>query len=269
MDLSIVIPTYNRAFSIKKAVNSALNQEGDGKFFNIKELIVVDDCSTDNTKEIVGELMLDDDRIRYHKHDTNGGAGKARNTGVNLAREMWVAFQDSDDIWDSDKLKEVALFKKDHPDTDLFTHWYDAQTDEGIIHVMLDQPENCFNELAKRNFVGAPTIVVKKEAFMDIGGFDEKMRSLEDWDFALRFAYFHRISIVPRTLMWVDLTGKGVSSDIGNYYDARCYMIAKNKKILLEKDVFNSALESLFTSAENAGVLESVGRVMEAYLKGM
>ena len=281
IEISVIIPTYNRAELLPQAVKSVLNQEGVGGSYAINEVIIVDDCSTDNTAEVVNDIRKrakelsisergrDTVDIIYRGLEVNGGPGKARNEGAKLAGGEWIAFQDSDDLWLPDKLKEMVTFMEEHPGADLYTHWYDAKLDGGrTIAVELEEPEDCFAELSRRNFIGAPTIVAKKEAFLDVGGFDEEMRALEDWDFALRFAYDHSIRIVPKTLMIVDLVGEGVSSKAGNYYDARCRIIAKNRAMLQERGTFNVAVQALFESAQEKGILKQVGTMLEAYLTG-
>src|SRR3989344_1865760 len=95
--VSVVLPTYNRAHTLERAVRSVLNQTH--KDF---ELIVVDDGSTDNTRDIV--VSFADGRIRYIKHESNKGVAEARNTGIGASRASLIAFQDSDDEWLPHKL---------------------------------------------------------------------------------------------------------------------------------------------------------------------
>lgn len=90
--VSVILPTYNRAYCIAPAIASVLRQTHSNL-----ELIIVDDCSTDNTAEIVN--AMDDDRVRLIRHERNRGAAAARNTGIAAARAALIAFQDSDDEW--------------------------------------------------------------------------------------------------------------------------------------------------------------------------
>lgn len=274
-EFSVVIPTYNRENKIEAAIGSVLKQESAGDYFKLNEVIVIDDCSTDNTEKVIetfrekeaGQLSKAETQLIYHRLDRNLGPGKARNFGASMAQSEYIAFQDSDDLWFPQKLKEMSLFMERNPGADLYSHFYEAELSGGR-KMLVDAPpmDDYFEELAKRNLVGAPTIVVKRDAFMDVGGFDESMRALEDWDFALRFAYEHRIIFVPKVLMEVDLVGEGVSSSAGNYYDARCRLIAKNKTILMERDLFRTAVERLLKNAEEKGILKEVGQILESYL---
>jgi len=88
--VSVIIPTYNRAHTIGRAIKSVLNQT-----YQDFEIIVVDDGSTDNTEEVVKSFR--DKRIRYIQHKKNKGAAAARNTGIKSAKGKYIAFQDSDD----------------------------------------------------------------------------------------------------------------------------------------------------------------------------
>lgn len=267
-DISVIIPTYNREKNLKSAVESVLEQEGDGEDFKVAELLIIDDGSTDNTSETVKRLMGTDDRIRYHRLEKNRGAGGARNYGVKMSGCTWVAFQDSDDLWFSNKLKVVSDYMKDDSASELFSHWYEARLSGGrTITVLNNEDRDHFEELVDHNYIGTPTMVVKRESFLEIGGFNESLRALEDWDFSLRFAATHKICVVPQVLMDVDLVGEGVSSNAGNYYNARCQMIADNKDILLERGLLKKAIEKLLFSAEEKGLLEQVGAILETYLK--
>lgn len=96
--ISVVIPVYNGAATICRAVDSALAQQTD------TEIIVVNDCSTDATKEVLAPYV-ESGRIRYHENTENSGVAVSRNTGVALARGEYIAFLDADDAWKPGKLK--------------------------------------------------------------------------------------------------------------------------------------------------------------------
>ncbi len=106
--VSIVMPSYNTAQYIKQSIESILAQT-----YTAWELIIVDDCSTDNTDEAVSEF-LSDTRIRYIKNDRNSGAAVSRNRALREARGKWIAFLDSDDLWMPDKLEKQIEFMEDN-----------------------------------------------------------------------------------------------------------------------------------------------------------
>lgn len=104
--VSIIMPSYNTGAFIKKAIQSVLNQS-----YKNWELIIVDDCSTDNTEEVVLPF-LNDQRIRYIKNEKNSGAAVSRNRALREAKGKWIAFLDSDDLWLPEKLEKQVLFMK-------------------------------------------------------------------------------------------------------------------------------------------------------------
>lgn len=106
--VSVIMPSYNTAKFIKQTIQSVLAQTYDNW-----ELIIVDDCSTDNTDEAVAEFLIDT-RIRYIKNDTNSGAAVSRNRALREAKGKWIAFLDSDDIWTPDKLEKQIAFMTDN-----------------------------------------------------------------------------------------------------------------------------------------------------------
>ena len=105
--VSIIMPSYNTAEYIAESIQSVLSQS-----YTDWELIVVDDCSTDNTDEVVDKFLLDE-RIRYLKNDVNSGAAVSRNRALREARGKWIAFLDSDDLWEPLKLEKQIAFMQE------------------------------------------------------------------------------------------------------------------------------------------------------------
>lgn len=104
--VSVIMPSYNTAQYIAQSIQSVIDQT-----YKNWELIIVDDCSTDNTDEIV--KAFDDDRIRYFKNDSNSGAAISRNRALREAKGKWIAFLDSDDLWLPQKLeKQIDFMEK-------------------------------------------------------------------------------------------------------------------------------------------------------------
>ena len=104
--VSIIMPSYNTGKYIAETIGSVFSQT-----YNNWEIIIVDDCSTDNTDEIV-KLFLQDGRIRYYKNIKNSGAAFSRNRALREARGRWIAFLDSDDLWLPKKLENQISFMK-------------------------------------------------------------------------------------------------------------------------------------------------------------
>lgn len=106
--VSVIIPVYNAGKVIGKTLQSIFNQT-----YKKIEIVLVDDCSTDNSKEVIAGFMADHPEIVYHLQEKNGGAGVARNKALELAKGQYVAFLDADDLWKSEKTeKQIDLLKQ-------------------------------------------------------------------------------------------------------------------------------------------------------------
>lgn len=106
--ISIIMPSYNTANYISESINSVIRQT-----YKNWELIIVDDCSTDNTDEIVNKF-LKDERIKYLKNEKNSGAAISRNKALREAKGRWIAFLDSDDLWVQEKLEKQINFMEEN-----------------------------------------------------------------------------------------------------------------------------------------------------------
>ena len=107
--ISIITPTYNCGKFIGETIESVINQT-----YENWEMIIVDDCSKDNTKDIVNKYAQNDDRIKYYLLEKNSGAAIARTKAMELANGNYMAFLDSDDLWVEDKLEKQLKFMKEN-----------------------------------------------------------------------------------------------------------------------------------------------------------
>ena len=107
--VSIITPSYNSEKYIGETIKSVLNQS----YINW-ELVIVDDCSTDKTWDIIRGYALKDSRIKIHKNEVNSGSGITRNRAIDIARGRYIAFIDSDDIWHKNKLSVQIAFMKEN-----------------------------------------------------------------------------------------------------------------------------------------------------------
>mgnify|MGYP000375070833 CR=1 FL=1 len=105
--VSIIMPSYNTAQYIEKTIESVMEQT-----YTNWELIIVDDCSSDNTEKIVKGIK--DERIKFFRNERNSGAAISRNWALQLAKGRWIAFLDSDDIWFPEKLEKQISFMEDN-----------------------------------------------------------------------------------------------------------------------------------------------------------
>ncbi len=121
--VSIITPSYNTAGFIEETVKSVLSQT-----YTDWEMLIVDDCSTDNTDEVVAPY-LSDPRIRYLKNEKNSGAAVSRNYALREAKGKWIAFLDSDDLWTPDKLTKQIEFMKENGYAFSYTNYIEIGED--------------------------------------------------------------------------------------------------------------------------------------------
>ena len=184
--VSIIIPTYNRADLLPRAINSVLNQT-----FQDFELIIVDDGSTDNTKQVVEEFQKKDKRIKYIWQE-NSGLPTSRNTGIENTQGEYIALLDDDDVWLNKKL-EIQLNKIEKNNHELFfSNWYfwDSETNQknkAFNFNPLNNEKDLFKLFVKKNIGCSSTVIIKKAKLEKVGYFDEKLKSSEDYDLWLRF----------------------------------------------------------------------------------
>ena len=223
--VSIVLPTYNRARLLRRAVQSILNQT-----YQNFEVIVVDDCSSDNTENVVKSFC--DERIRYIRHERNRGAASARNTGIKTAKGEYVAFQDSDDEWLPGKLeKQMKAFGSgssnlgvvytgfwliDQNRKTLCPPSFVKQTD-GEIH----------DALLEINFVSTPTAVVRKECFEKAGMFDENLPRLQEWELWLRISKHYCFKHINEPLVNAYRQPDSISRNMNAWIIAHKYILGK------------------------------------------
>lgn len=174
--ISIVVVTYNRARFLKDALDSILRQT-----FKDYEIILVDDGSTDNTKEIVTQY----EGIHYI-YQEHAGISKARNTAVKAAKGKWIATLDSDDLWIEDKLQKQVDYLQTHPDCRIL---YTAF--KNFTNIPNDELNKRQKELLSTtvNWYLA-TALIDARLFDEIGMFDEAMEWGEDVDWIFRLMFF-------------------------------------------------------------------------------
>lgn len=192
--VSVIIPTYNRAQLINRAIQSVLDQT-----YQDFELVVVDDCSTDNTEDIVNSIA--DERVRYIRHETNKGASAARNTGIKASRGELIGFLDSDDEWLPEKLRlQVEVIDSSSSSVGLVYGGYEVIDDETKRTIQRVYPEKrgyIFEDVLKMNGPTKPlTPLVRRECFDKVGLFDEEMRFGEDWEMWVRIAEHYEFDFV-------------------------------------------------------------------------
>ncbi len=212
--ISVVIPTYNRAPLLVEAVESVLRQT-----FDNFEILVVDDGSTDDTKE---RLKTYTERIRYF-YQPNAGVSSARNLGIRESRGALIAFLDSDDTWHSEKLKVQAEYLHTHSEIglvycgiELLGH---SETRAEIKRRRPLQGKRTIADIFEDPYLVPSSTVVRRTIFERIGMFNPLLKTAEDVDFFLRVAMKFPIAFIDRNLVTKRILADCISEDLRSYED--------------------------------------------------
>lgn len=227
--VSVVVPTWNRAGKIRRTIDSVLAQT-----WRRLELIVVDDGSTDGTEAVVRGVA--DPRVRYLPKGPPRGAGASRNAGVRAARGELVAFNDAGDEWRPGKLEAQVPVLAALPDAAAMVYSSLIRVLPGGLEQRIDSPvfEAGDADTPRRALamevsgLYPQTAVIRREAFLSLGGFDESLRAWEDMEFFLRLARTRRFQFVPGHFTLLHDDARGVSTNMDAVYEAHRAVLAKH-----------------------------------------
>jgi glycosyltransferase involved in cell wall biosynthesis len=190
--ISVVMPTFNRARLLDRALRSVLQQT-----YRNLEIIVVDDASSDGTAEVV--KAIHDPRIRYLRHDSNKGGSAARNTGIRAAHGDYIAFLDDDDQWEPDKTEEqLRVLRHDNYDAVLCTsdeHGERIAAFDGKTTVSLEDLRH------GRFTAGGTGVLMAKANVVKETMFDESLPRYQDWDVFIRIGQKYRMGYVNKAFV--------------------------------------------------------------------
>lgn len=187
-NVSVILPCYNGARWISRAIKSILVQTYDNF-----ELVIIDDGSTDSSKEIFAPYLCDG-RVRYIYQENRGFSG-AINRGIKESKGDLIGFIGQDDIWIPNKLElQIKYFSK-RRDIDLvYSNYYSIDSEERIIGVVkamvpdFSSKQELITQLFLNNFIGFETVMVRRKCFDEVGFLDERMMAFSDHDMWLRIA---------------------------------------------------------------------------------
>jgi glycosyltransferase involved in cell wall biosynthesis len=221
--VSVIIPAYNSMTYLPETVDSVFKQT-----FTDFEVLIVDDGSSDNIAEWTKQIK--DPRVNLI-FQQNQGVSVARNTGIAHAQGEYIAFLDADDLWQPTKLEKQV-------------HCLDKQSAVGLVHTWVSlidrqsQPTgrnftsntqgNVWQELIEKNTIACCSVMVRRDCFQTVGGFDPSLRSAEDWDMWIRIASSYPIAVIPEILASYRLLA---SSKSKNYS-----LVEKSLSAIIEKN---------------------------------
>lgn len=207
--VSVIIPVFNGADCVREAIQSALQQTGCQK-----EIVVVNDGSTDDTAEVLQSFGTDIVVV----HQENQGLPKTRNRGVQAAKGEWIAFLDHDDIWLPDKLSRQLQQAEQSGADIIYTNARNFGESQRVDELRQEPAAmlsgDLFLPLLQDNFLVVSSVMLSRRAFTSVGGFTEDALMVEDWDLWLRLAAagFH-FSAVPEALTLYRWRGNSLSKN--------------------------------------------------------
>jgi glycosyltransferase involved in cell wall biosynthesis len=222
--ISVIIPNFNHTQFISGAIQSVLSQG-----YCSREIIVVDDGSTDNSREVVAGFGR---QVRYIWQENQGLAG-ARNTGIRAASGEFIGLLDADDQWLPGYLEKMLLLADQHPESALY--YCSAQgMDQGgrglpqVFGGPARPPQAMYQILLRANFLIPSTILIRRSVAIANGLFDQTLRSCEDWDFWLRILPEHEFIGSSECLVRYRLHGDSLSANPTGMQQATRQVIEKH-----------------------------------------
>ena len=262
--VSVVIPTYNRQKTLEASIRSVTSQTYDDI-----EVLVVDDGSSDGSHELVQQMQRNDSRIRYMKNTMGKGVAGARNTGIRASRGEFIAFNDSDDYFRSDKIcKQLSKIQT----ADFCYGRFKKIVDEKSYMIFPPYNTNDLNgdiykRLLKNNMVGCPTLMVRHDFLDQIGGFDPEFPALEDYDLALRLAKRGTAVFIEDIILDSDNSAGGISSNVGNDMAANLMLLQKYLPDIIEAGLLNYKVMHTLSYANTLGVQDKVTGIIKHILE--
>lgn len=218
--ISVIVPTYNRGSTIQRSIHSVLNQT-----YKDIELIIVDDCSNDDTEKVINAIQ--DERIVFIRHEVNKGACAARNTGIDVAKGEYIAFQDSDDEWKLDKLEMQLQEMKSHGAEISFCAMNRMNYGKTrSVFPVLEAGYKAHEDILMGAYVSTQTIMGKSAIFSK-HKFDIGMPRAQDYDLIIRIAEEYNVYFLNVALVDVYMQGDSLTAGKNRYN--------KNKEIAEER----------------------------------
>lgn len=185
--VSIITPSYNCSEFIERTITSVQKQT-----YTNWEMLITDDCSTDNSVDIIREIAAQDPRIKLFLLDKNSGAGVARNKSIEQAQGKYIAFLDSDDMWMPDKLEKQISFMKTKKCALSYTSMVNVDEQDNEIGIEISPRKHTFNQNKRDDKVGFSSAIYDQELVGKI--FMPTIRKRQDWGLVLSVLKMCKVS---------------------------------------------------------------------------
>ena len=233
MKFSVVIPAYNRERELVKCLDSVLEQT-----YKEFEVIVVDNGSTDGTKELIENYIKLDKRVKYFWQENSGSPAGSRNAGIKNSSNEWIAFLDSDDYWYKTKLQEVATVLNNANKNIIAVSHYEDKEVNGVYTDTLEHgndllPMPYSQLLYNGNSLSTSAMTVRKDKLLELNMFDEREDyfAVEDYDLWMRLAKLGEFVYIKKALGVFCISDSNMSANVE--------LINNNLKTLLFNHIDN------------------------------
>ena len=235
--VSVILPTYNRGHLIQRAINSALKQT-----YSDLEIIVINDCSTDDTKEKI--KIINDSRIIYLENSQNMGPSYSRNLGISIAKGKYIAFIDSDDFWYQEKI-EKQFYAMENAGSEFGAsycgmEYFDYSSGEKIGESQFEQDFKL--NFTKGKYLQAPanvTMFIRKDILDKIGAYDLNLKAHEHTQLTIRISKEYKFININEKLVGVIRNHSQLMGNNLNYIHAMEILIEKHKNYLSKSILFS------------------------------
>lgn len=238
--VSVVIPAYNAMTYLPETVESVLRQ-----IFTDFEVLIVDDGSSDHIAQWASQIV--DPRVKLISQENQGLPG-ARNTGIAQAQGEYIAFLDADDLWEPTKLEKQVRCLDDNPAVGLVHTWMVLVDEQGKStgRVMPSNAEgDVWKQLAEKNVIACPSVIVRRCCFETVGVFDRSLRSLEDWDMWIRIATRYPFAVIKEPLASYRQLPSSMSKN--------CQVMEQSFHTVIERTFRSAPLELLYLKNRSYG----------------
>lgn len=250
--VSVIIPNYNHARYLSDAIDSILAQT-----YSNYEILVIDDGSTDNSREVAAQYG---DKINYIYKD-NAGLSAARNTGIRRSKGEFIALLDADDMYQPEFMQTLVQVLKTRKAVDGVYCGYQFYTDEGEPMSQIENrvfpDDQMYKTFWGANYWVPECVIMRRKCYETAGPYDESLRALEDWDVWLRILAQHRVTGLTDVLIRHRALPNSMSSDPVKMNDNR-FAVMKNRFGTFEqpKPEFAQDIGWIYGNAYFTGVIE-------------
>ncbi|MBF0360221.1 MAG: glycosyltransferase family 2 protein [Oligoflexia bacterium] len=263
MSVSVIIPTYNRGELLIRALDSVLKQKVDvGVNVNVEiEVIIVDDGSTDNTKDLITKYLQKhpEKKIQYHNFQENHGVSWARNRGMELAKGEWISFLDSDDEWSKNKLKLTFDYLLKNPSIKV-VHGNEIWIRNGVrVNQMKKHQKyggNIFSKCLPLCLISPSAVTIHRDVFKEVSVFREDFIVCEDYELWLRITSKFEVGFIDKPIIIKygghqdQLSRKYVAMDYYRVVAMDDFLRESSSDSSLDSDLKNLLVKEIITKSQ-------------------